>query len=243
MLFDTLVTMGGLQLNAVLGLSYNWLGKGACSIAAVLFVTFGPLQRAEVGFCMPIRWRGAYLWVLLGLMVFAVMFAPDLQVGAESFGYQLTMPGIAEELTYRGILLALLLRIYGNDARAMWLAALVTSVAFACIHDLDFHGKRIICPPGPFAFHFAMGMFFAWIRLSTGSLLMPILAHNLYNTAAEMGGLWRLAAGQVAARAASARAVWAVSARPITPVPRGWPSNDRPSARVEVTDYGITGGT
>jgi membrane protease YdiL (CAAX protease family) len=37
-----------------------------------------------------------------------------------------------------------------------------------------------------------MGLFFAWIRLTTGSLLMPILAHNADNTAGELGGLWRL---------------------------------------------------
>lgn len=193
MLFDTLVTMGSLQLNpAWLGLDYNWLGKAFCVLAALVFACLGPLRREEIGLCAPTRWRGSFLWVLLGLVCVGVMFIPDMQVGRESFLYELTMPGMAEELTYRGILLAFVLRAYGDDAKGRWLAAIVTSVAFACIHDIDFQSMHLVCPLGPFAFHFAAGMFLAWVRLATGSLLMPVLAHNIYDTSTEVGGLWQL---------------------------------------------------
>lgn len=197
MLVDAVVCMGSLQLNPEwLGLSYNWLGKAFCALAALAFVFLGPLRREEVGICMPRRWNGTFQWVLLGIVLVGMFLTPDMQAGRESFLYELTLPGIAEELTYRGILLAFLLRAYGDDARGQWLATVVASVAFACIHDLDFHGARLVCPPGPFVFHFAMGLFFAWIRLATGSLLMPILAHNIDNTSAEIGGLWRLCFGR-----------------------------------------------
>jgi membrane protease YdiL (CAAX protease family) len=193
MLVDAAVSMGAVSLNpALFDLSYNWLGKVACALIGLIFVFLGPLRREEVGLCRPRRWSGGFQAILLAIVIVGFVYTPNLQASRESFLYELTLPGIAEELTYRGILLAFLLRAYGNDTRGQWLAALVTSIAFGCVHDLDFHGWQIVCPTVPFVFHIAMGLFFAWIRLTTVSLLMPILAHNADNTAGELGGLWRL---------------------------------------------------
>jgi len=76
-------------------------------------------------------------------------------------------PAVCEELVLRGIVLTAFLPAFGSTG------AIVTSAAlFALIH-LD---------PYRSAFTFALGLALGALRVRTGSLLAPILAHALVNT-------------------------------------------------------------
>lgn len=79
------------------------------------------------------------------------------------------LPGLCEELVMRGVLLPSLARAW-KGSMAGPIAA--TALVFAAIH---FDGYR-------FAFTLALGLALGWLRLATGSLWPPVVAHLSLNT-------------------------------------------------------------
>ena len=100
--------------------------------------------------------------------------------------YLAVMPGLNEELVYRGVLPACLDRIFPQgwalaSARMGW-GVMVTTLLFGLLHGLwlDEH----------FVLHanlvwirnaFISGFIFAWLRGRTGSLVMPVIAHGAWD--------------------------------------------------------------
>ncbi len=134
-----------------IGGSWNWNGKlvdlAVLAVVAALFVVTGLFTRQELGATFvqsPGTWRAVLFAMapLLCLFVFAVWkLAPHEPLDAETIGYQLTMPGLTEELAYRGLLLALFDRMF-VPARTilgakMGYGALATSLAFAALRTIS----------------------------------------------------------------------------------------------------------
>lgn len=85
------------------------------------------------------------------------------------------MAGIGEELLFRGVVQAGLVRLTGSQ-----LAALVgAGVLFGLIHSIT---RTYAILAG------AVGIYLGWLWLATGNLLAPILAHAVY----DFGALWYL---------------------------------------------------
>jgi len=94
------------------------------------------------------------------------------------------MPGLNEELIYRGYLLAILNKLMPPKfmlfAAPVGWGVIVTSVLFGLLHgvwldsSLDIHLDVIALLNTPVS-----GFVFAWLRERTGSLLIPIVAHGL----------------------------------------------------------------
>ena len=78
------------------------------------------------------------------------------------------IPGIGEELLFRGFLQNILRRIFKNDHVAIWTAAIV----FSAIH-FQFYGfiPRVL-----------LGALFGYLYVWTGNLLIPICAHFINNS-------------------------------------------------------------
>ena len=77
------------------------------------------------------------------------------------------IPGIGEELLFRGFLQNILRRIFKNDHIAIWIAAIL----FSAIH-FQFYG---------FIPRMLLGALFGYLYLWTGNLLVPIVAHFINN--------------------------------------------------------------
>ena len=77
------------------------------------------------------------------------------------------LPGIGEEVLFRGFLQNIFRRLFVNDHVAIWMAAFL----FGAIH-FQFYG---ILP------RMLLGALFGYLYLWTGNLLIPILAHFLNN--------------------------------------------------------------
>ena len=80
------------------------------------------------------------------------------------------VPGIGEELLFRGVIQKLLKRITGNDHWAVWLAAIL----FSAIH-LQFYG---------FIPRALLGAIFGYVLVYSRNLWLPMLVHFLNNTMA-----------------------------------------------------------
>lgn len=78
------------------------------------------------------------------------------------------IPGIGEELLFRGLLQNIFRRIFKNDHAAVWVAAIL----FSAIH-FQFYG---------FMPRMLLGALFGYLYVWTGNLLIPIVAHFLNNS-------------------------------------------------------------
>jgi membrane protease YdiL (CAAX protease family) len=77
------------------------------------------------------------------------------------------VPGVGEELLFRGFLQNIFRRIFNNDHAAVWVAAIL----FSAIH-FQFYG---------FIPRMLLGALFGYLYVWTGNLLIPIVAHFLNN--------------------------------------------------------------
>jgi hypothetical protein len=100
-------------------------------------------------------------------------------VPLETWLYQASVPGLVEETLFRGVLLALADRAVGPrharweivGARIGW-GGLVVTFAFLALHGLT---------PGILLGVLPAALLYLWLRVRTGSLLLPIVVHNLWN--------------------------------------------------------------
>lgn len=76
------------------------------------------------------------------------------------------MPGIFEELAFRGVVLGNLRHMV-----SFRYAHLLTAFLFAAIHF----------SPVIFPYHLTIGLYLGWLRYRSGSLLVPMFAHALHN--------------------------------------------------------------
>lgn len=173
-------------------LRWNWFGKLVDFSAAVVFVVFYKgLSRKEYGITLSLE-KSSLKPVVISILGFIFLTALSGIGGEfhfpsiETLLFQLTMPGLSEELIFRGILLALLNKTYGTPWK-LWGAnlgwgAIITTLLFGLVHGLSFSPSYV------FQFNLgailgtgAAGLFFAWLKERSKSLLPGILAHNLSN--------------------------------------------------------------
>jgi len=101
--------------------------------------------------------------------------------------FQFTMPGLDEELIYRGILLGLLMKIIKQSIvpyKKFYVntAILITSLLFGFAHGLFLNDSyEIIFHAYPFIRTTLIGYFWGWLTIKSGSIVLPIICHNLLN--------------------------------------------------------------
>lgn len=174
---------------------WNWEGKVLSIGWVVLFLWFGPLSFSEAGVSFRQRSGSIRSAVLATLGLTAASFGIGATFGggsfnAETLAFQLTMPGLAEELVYRGVFIALLHRALPSvEGIGRWWPVVVTAMAFGIWHGLSVDGGAITFDWLAASFPFIGGLAYGWLREHTGSLLFPVVAHNIGNTAALFGSL------------------------------------------------------
>lgn len=185
-----------LVLDLHLGLRHNWVGHILVIAWVLLFLKMGPIGAKEIG----LTWKQdpgttvPALMITAGVVAFKGILAALSPAGppggrmAETLLFQITMPPLAQELLYTGLLLTLAVVALGGtigDRAPAWdrvtvLAVLVAAfshgIGFSLLHEtgLQFH-------PGLFMIPFLGKVVYASLRLYTGSLLFPMLAYSISN--------------------------------------------------------------
>lgn len=118
--------------------------------------------------------------------------------GIEALLYQATMPGLAEELFDRGVLLGLLSQVFPRTipflgTRTSW-GGVVGIILFILAHCLSFTQPQMLLPVTHFSWDevtnkLLFGGLFLWVRERSGSVWMAVAAHNLANTCLVLGHL------------------------------------------------------
>jgi hypothetical protein len=165
-------------------LAWNWTGKLASIALALVAIAVLRLRRDEVGLVMPRAWCATLIAIAVAFHVaMNLVFATGEPTTIETVLFQATMPGLAEELAYRGVAFALVARAFGG---AKLPAAIVTTCAFAIVHAISTDNASRGFYVMPFLFAAALGAWFAWIRTRSGSVLGGMLAHNGANVAGTL---------------------------------------------------------
>ncbi|MHB1688116.1 MAG: CPBP family intramembrane glutamic endopeptidase [Ignavibacteriaceae bacterium] len=101
--------------------------------------------------------------------------------------FQLTMPGIDEELAFRGIMIGLLSQILVDNITIKKLkfgnpSILITSTLFGLLHALNLDKNfNISFDLIIFLWTFSMGFVMGWVFVKSKSILFPIIIHNITN--------------------------------------------------------------
>lgn len=180
------------RIPAMSGLKWNWLGKiVAIATTLVLMRLIPKALRQDYG----LTWRQTAGSLLPALLVIAAMcafawgieaFSADgTDTSVETLAFQGSLPGLDEELFFRGLLLALFGAAFSDRWRLMGVAA---GPALAAITFLFAAGHGLRIADGHLAFSLlaftvtgVLGLGLIWLRRRTGSLLLPMVAHNLVN--------------------------------------------------------------
>lgn len=168
---------------------WNWEGKVmALILSLVVAVALGArrcgltLKQDRKGLKGALILSGALVALFLGL----ALYFPGQGTDPDTLAFQLTMPGLDEELFYRGVLLLMLNEAFARPLRILgapmgW-GALISSVAFGLAHALGysdgaftFDAMTMLLTGGP-------ALLLVWVREKTGSLLLPVLLHNFANS-------------------------------------------------------------
>lgn len=190
---------------AFIGGHWNWSGKlidlAVLLLVAALFVVTGLFTRRESGLTFAQRpgTGRAVLFVIVPYMALIAFVAwklsPHEVPTAETLAFEATLPGLTEELFFRGLLLALFDRMFPPGrmifGATMGYGAIATSIAFAAVHAFGV-GRSLRVE---FALLAAIppllgALVGAWIRARSGSLLVPVLSHNVSNVVAEIAPMF-----------------------------------------------------
>lgn len=172
---------------------WNWFGKAMAVVLLLGIASLPSFGWRRVG----LTWHQEGGWTL-PVIVTLVAVAPLVWLNvadgiepsdAETIAFQLTMPGLDEELFYRGVLLLALNEAFRNKlpvlgARIGW-GGVITAILFGVIHGLSWDGGLSVSTEA-MLWAGIPGIVLLWLRERTGSLVMPTIAHNLANGAAAV---------------------------------------------------------
>lgn len=170
---------------------WNWQGKImalATTLAIASLPTFGwqqsglTLKQAEGSLA-----RTVPVVIIYGLFFIALAhFIPSEAASRETVAFQLTMPGLEEEPFYRGVLLLALDRAFLGRVRFLgvdwgW-GAVLSCLLFGLAHAFGYSNGSFSFDSMTMALTALPSLIAVWLRLRTGSVLLPVLLHNFGNS-------------------------------------------------------------
>jgi membrane protease YdiL (CAAX protease family) len=187
---DALLTRCYGLLPSVLPGNWNWQGK-LLALSATLAVAAHPafgwrrvgLTLAQAPGSLPAAAPVALLYCAFFVAI-ALMFPGD-DATTEDVAFQLTLPGFEEEPFYRGILLFALYEAFAARKRFLgvdwgW-GAILSCMLFGLAHAFGYSAGQFTFDALTMALTALPAFIAVWLRLRTGSLLLPVVLHNFGN--------------------------------------------------------------
>jgi hypothetical protein len=155
-----------------------------------------PLLTAK-GMAIAIRQnRGSFGWSVLGVLVLVVLGLvrngldlahADLPATPLGWLYHLVLPGLEEELIYRGLELSLFAVALGGTRKAIGWAAVMATLVFCLAHGIFPYSGGIGFNPFMIGYTGLAGIVLVAMRLKSGSLLFGMIGHNLIGLTERLG--------------------------------------------------------
>ena len=189
--YDAVLTRGYGHLPLSFGSSnWNWEGKMLAVLLSLVVASLPFIGWKRAGLTLKQDRRGLpgaliLSGLLVALLLGLALYFPGQGFDLDSLAFQLTMPGLDEELFYRGVLLLMLNEAFGRPVRILgaWMGwgAVLSSLAFGLTHALGYADGAFTFEPLLMASTGVSALLLVWLREKTGSVLLPILLHNYGN--------------------------------------------------------------
>lgn len=180
-----------------LGLKFAWIGKVlSLFIALIVIFSVSKKDREEIGFTTKTNSKSQVksgVFIFMGFLAFdfifkMILFPKGGNFDLETFAFQMTLPGLTEELVFRGILFWLLDKAFApkwnfKGIKFGWGFVIIT-ILFAEAHGVmltencEFKFDIITILYLTCISSFSVGI----LRKLSGNLIFPILGHNVINT-------------------------------------------------------------
>lgn len=168
--------------------NWNWVGKIYTIIGSILFLMLYrkyPLKDYFLTFKQGNKFfiKGILIIVSLLILKTTQMFLASTKLlNWETLFYQFSMPGIDEEIAYRGIMLGLLTKILKSKNLILNSPVWITAILFGFAHGLSLTTEfSILFNIQPFLRTLIYGLIWGWITIKSGSILLALISHNLGN--------------------------------------------------------------
>lgn len=177
------------------GQQYNWIGKLAAFLLELLGCFIIPsISVKKFGLTARVNWKGSgrillicIVYVLLRCGIYYYMTGGIGPIHPEAVAFQATLPGLQEELLFRGILLGLLTRIFPYPGWKLlgvkfgW-PVIITSILFGLAHGLTLplHFDILV-----FLRTTLEGFLLGLLVRKTRNILPAVVYHNLLNLIAN----------------------------------------------------------
>ena len=176
--------------------NWNWYGKLLGIAAAMFFIMVLPnVSFGAAGVTLKQKKNSVLPAIVVTLLWAGIIWGSEFltkdggHTDFESLAFQATMPGLSEELMFRGLLLVMLNQAFDFQWSALGAklgaGAILTSILFGLVHGLGVNDGGIYFYIVPILVTGLAGLVFAFLKERTGSLLFPIAAHNLTNFGAQ----------------------------------------------------------
>ncbi|MEX2124662.1 MAG: CPBP family intramembrane glutamic endopeptidase [Woeseia sp.] len=166
---------------------WNWAGKILSLIFSFIVIFTLQIDKTATGLTLKLvnLNKSLIALLILTLISFSIgfIFKPELP-DAETIAFQALMPGLAEEIAYRGIAPALLLgliRFKPAPREIPWVVVLITGISFGIWHGISYSDSSLSFDIMSAVFPLLGGIAYGWLRFYSGSLLLPVIAHGLGN--------------------------------------------------------------
>lgn len=169
----------------------NWQGQSLVILLSLSFVfSTKYLSLQQAGFTFKVNksvWFPLAILTILGLLfnVFVRRF-DFINSTSENIIYQLTMPSVAEEMAFRGVLLGLLNKVFIErrtifGAQLGW-GAIILSFAFGLGHSVYFiYNQHIQFAFDAFLVTTTLAFFMTYLKEKGESIVPAIIFHSIYN--------------------------------------------------------------
>jgi len=176
---------------------WNWQGKLLEAAIPVCLALLLPavFDAKRMGLALPENRRGwrdtaitCVLYLIVGIPAALLTGAHfGLTADAPTYAYEATMPGLGEELMYRGVMLMLLNEAFGRPWKFAGIqfgwGFIIISALFGFLHGMDAPSPdKIQIVWVGMIFPLLTGLVLAWLRERTGSVWPSVLFHNFVNT-------------------------------------------------------------
>lgn len=191
-LYDLLLTRGFYAIpNIPTDARWNWSGKALAAIGMLLIASLPTFGLKKAGLTLAQR-NGFLTPLIVTAILGASFFILAISDGSgpadfETIAFQWTMPGIDEEMFYRGVLLLALNEAFKSRVDVLGAqigyGGLLSSLLFGLVHALAYDDGGFAFNIETFAVTGLPSLILLWLRERTGSLFFPIVAHNFANGA------------------------------------------------------------
>lgn len=192
-----------LGLNSWIG-EWNWEGKTFAIIGSLLFLVL--YRKFELkDYFLTFKQKRIFpkygilitgfiliLFHIIVMVVLALFFLSPIEWDLETILFQLTMSGIDEGIAFRGIMLGLLIKVLKSNIRISGIklgnpAILITAILLGLGHGLFItESFEIVFNIIPFFFTMSYGIFWGWVTVRSGSILLSVILHNLGDVAISL---------------------------------------------------------